>query len=205
MTDNFPVWPKIPRLHAMAFRLTEKIDGTNARLYIRTTKDHGTAATTSDGERHLISGSRSRIISLSSDNFGFARWVEGNKDVIAQHLPVGDYYGEWWGFGIQRGYGMKRKVFSIFNFPGQDDGQGSNTKINDALWDINLRAVPTLGDKVEGNDLDTELWKLKAVMSPQTTHVDTIGSFAAPGYDKPEGIVMQELNSRFRYKWVWDK
>jgi hypothetical protein len=30
-------------------------------------------------------------------------------------LGVGIHFGEWWGKGIQRNYGMNEKVFSLFN------------------------------------------------------------------------------------------
>jgi len=61
--------------------------------------------------------SRNRLITPEDDNFGFARWVRDNKQALALHLGEGIHYGEWWGSGIQRGYGLEKgtKRFSLFN------------------------------------------------------------------------------------------
>lgn len=104
MTEFTP-FPKIPRL----FRdivITEKIDGTNAAITF----------TPEDGWT-LITQSRSRVIISSDDNFGFARWAENNAEALFEVLGFGTHFGEWWGSGIQRGYGLPKgeKRFSLFN------------------------------------------------------------------------------------------
>jgi hypothetical protein len=60
--------------------------------------------------------SRSRWITPDDDNFGFAAWVEANRDELLT-LGPGRHFGEWWGSGIQRGYGLPKgeKRFSLFN------------------------------------------------------------------------------------------
>ena len=99
---EFAGFPKMARL-SRDIVITEKIDGTNAQIYI-----------TKEGE--IRAGSRNRWITPADDNFGFAQWVESNRDQLLE-LGPGRHFGEWWGSGIQRGYGMEKgeKKFSLFN------------------------------------------------------------------------------------------
>src|SRR5438105_3732245 len=96
----FEEFPKIARLSRDCI-VTEKIDGTNAQIFI-----------TEDGTIHF--GSRSRWITPENDNYGFARWATEHKEDLLK-LGPGRHFGEWWGCGIQRGYGLKEKRFSLFN------------------------------------------------------------------------------------------
>ena len=81
--------------------ITEKIDGTNASIFIG-----------EDGK--FLTGSRTRWITPDDDNFGFSRWAHENKDDLLT-LGPGHHFGEWWGLGIQRKYDQDRKRFSLFN------------------------------------------------------------------------------------------
>lgn len=81
--------------------ITEKIDGTNASIYIG-----------EDGE--FLTASRNRWITPADDNYGFSRWAYDNKDELMS-LGTGHHFGEWWGAGIQRRYGKSEKHFSLFN------------------------------------------------------------------------------------------
>ena len=98
--SDFVAFPKIPRLSRRCV-ITEKIDGTNACIFIG-----------EDGE--FLVGSRTRWITPENDNHGFARWAYEHKDELLG-LGPGRHFGEWWGQGIQRGYGLKEKRFSLFN------------------------------------------------------------------------------------------
>ena len=97
---EFESFAKISRL-SRDIVITEKIDGTNAQVYI------------GEDEEFLI-GSRNRWITPESDNAGFARWATENKEELLE-LGVGRHFGEWWGQGIQRRYNLKEKRFSLFN------------------------------------------------------------------------------------------
>lgn len=100
---EFQEWPKMPRFFDSDFIISEKIDGTNSQIFI-------------DSSLSMIrAGSRNRWLKLDDDNFGFANWVNDNQEELMQLLGPGTHYGEWWGQGIQRRYGMDRKVFSLFN------------------------------------------------------------------------------------------
>lgn len=97
---EFIKFPKIPRLNREIV-ITEKIDGTNAQIYI-----------SEDGGFYVAS--RNRWITPDNDNAGFAKWAYENKDDLMQ-LGTGRHYGEWWGQNIQRNYGLTEKRFSLFN------------------------------------------------------------------------------------------
>ena len=99
---DFVEFKKIPRLSRECV-ITEKIDGTNGVIYIG-----------EDGE--FLVGSRTRWIDEHTDNHNFWHWCMENKEELLK-LGVGTHYGEWWGSGIQRGYGLPKgeKRWSLFN------------------------------------------------------------------------------------------
>lgn len=97
---EFQAFPKMARLNRDII-ITEKLDGTNAQIYIDET-----------GEMKV--GSRNCWLTPREDNYGFARWAWENQEELLK-LGPGRHYGEWWGNGIQRRYDMKEKVFSLFN------------------------------------------------------------------------------------------
>ena len=99
MTE-FQGFPKIAR-YSRECVITEKIDGTNAQIFI------------GEDEEFLV-GSRKRWITPDADNFGFARWAHEHRDELLE-LGPGRHFGEWWGQGIQRRYGLDEKRFSLFN------------------------------------------------------------------------------------------
>ena len=94
MITEFEKFDKIARLSRNCI-ITEKIDGTNAQVFIG-----------ENGE--FLTGSRNRWITPEDDNAGFARWALENKEKLLQ-LGPGRHFGEWWGSGIQRRYGLDRK------------------------------------------------------------------------------------------------
>lgn len=118
---EFQPFPKIPRL----FRdmvVTEKLDGTNAAVVIveqsvdaqRAMRGTGGYAVVQSGY-YVCAQSRKRFIAPGQDNAGFAGFVWEHADELAEALGPGTHYGEWWGQGIGRKYGMDHKRFSLFN------------------------------------------------------------------------------------------
>jgi len=101
-TPAFIEFPKMPRLYRECI-ITEKLDGTNASVCI-----------TDDGQ--FLTGSRSRWITPEDDNYGFSKWAHAHKEELLK-LGAGKHFGEWWGGGIQRKYGLAGddKRFSLFN------------------------------------------------------------------------------------------
>jgi len=176
MMKEFIEFKKIPRLTRECV-VTEKIDGTNGVIYIG-----------EDGE--FLVGSRSRWITPEVDNHGFARWATEHREELIT-LGKGTHYGEWWGSGIQRGYGLQKgdKRWSLLNvgrwclyggtpkkFPTSDPGI---TKIQDVLPPC-CGIVPILYEGI----FDT------ANICSVLKSLELVGSKAAPGFMNPEGIVV---------------
>lgn len=163
---SFSGWPKISRWSRDVI-VTEKIDGTNAQVYI-----------TDEGQIHA--GCRTRWITPDEDNFGFAKWVEENAQELMK-LGPGHHFGEWWGAGIQRKYGLKEKRFSLFN-----THKWSDPAVRPACCSV----VPVLYQGVLGNlTVDVCMTQLK-----------DNGSLAAPGFMQPEGIVIYHSASGVSFK-----
>jgi hypothetical protein len=165
MTE-FKEFAKIPRLNRECI-ITEKIDGTNSSITI-----------TEDGQ--FLVGSRNRFITSQNDNYGFAKWAHENKEELMK-LGVGTHYGEWWGQGVQRGYDMNQKVFSLFNTSKWSD---------DNIRPKCCRVVPVLYSGLFSTDKINEI----------ITQLKFSGSAAAPGYNRPEGIIIfhTALNGYFK-------
>lgn len=183
---EFKEFNKIARL-SREIVITEKIDGTNAQILI-----------TEDGQ--LFTGSRNRWITPQDDNFGFARWVyEHREDVLK--LGVGRHFGEWWGNGIQRGYGLPKgeKRLSLFNVTrwalhGTQPQliSTSNTgveKYQDVLPEC-IGLVPILFRGM----FDTNYIEMVV------DHLREVGSYAAPGFMKPEGVVVYHVAGNVYFK-----
>lgn len=169
MLPEFKEFPKIARLNREIV-ITEKIDGTNGIVHVA---EDGT----------VTAGSRTRWITPQNDNHQFAAWVEANKEEL-KRLGVGYHYGEWWGTGIQRGYGLFEKRFSLFNVR-----KWSYIILRDMGIHC-CRIVPVLAEGLFcENTIDECILNLKL-------H----GSIAAPGFMKPEGIVIYHTTSRQSFK-----
>lgn len=98
--ETYPKFPKITRLYSDVC-ISEKIDGTNGLIHVA-----------KDGM--VRAGSRNRWLYIDHDNHGFCAWVSANYSELAK-LGPGHHYGEWYGNGIQRGYGLTEKRFALFN------------------------------------------------------------------------------------------
>ena len=102
---EFAEFQKIARLNREIV-ITEKIDGTNAAIIIDVDDN---------GKYVIAAASRNKLITTENDNHGFAKFVDSHKDELINGLGIGYHYGEWYGAGIQRKYGLKNKVFALFN------------------------------------------------------------------------------------------
>lgn len=190
--SEFQEYPKIARL-SREIVITEKIDGTNAQVYIVQWTGSGCPP---DGEplavvgegMHLWAGSRNRWLQPGkTDNFGFAGWVKDHALELAR-LGPGRHFGEWWGSGIQRGYGLTNgeKRFSLFNV-----GRWSDPALRPACVGV----VPAL----YGGPFDT------AKVDDMLAFLIASGSQAAPGFMKPEGVVVFHRASGVLFKKTIEK
>lgn len=171
----FRKWPKIPRLENEVYHITEKIDGTNACIIICPDGND-------TGQMVALAQSRTRLITPKDDNFGFAKWVQDNSEQLIKDLGEGYHFGEWWGQGINRGYGLDHRRFSLFN----------PTKHSTCCYNVPLIASAQHIDLL--SFVETELIILK-----------TYGSYAAPGFMKPEGLVVYTEKARSYWKVIIDK
>ncbi len=164
MNIPFNEFPKIPRWSRRVI-ISEKIDGTNGVVYV-------------GEDKTVLAGSRTRWITPEQDNYGFAKWVKEHEAELCE-LGVGYHHGEWWGQGINRGYDLKEKRWSLIN----------STKWRDSRPAC-CGVVPILYDGIlDDGVVETCLSLLRAK-----------GSVAAPGFMKPEGIVIFHVKGNLFYK-----
>jgi hypothetical protein len=190
---EFQAWPKIPRLKKDMI-ITEKIDGTNAAVVIEKV-EHGSSWRTDQvrsvalrakpggpAEMYLLAAqSRTRLITPEKDNFGFARWAYDNAADLVRLLGPGRHFGEWWGPGIQRGYGIPEKKFSLFNVNRYAGLTGVFHQID---------VVP---------ELYRGPFSIEAV-NHVLADLYLYGSDAAPGFMKPEGVVVYHVGAGTTFK-----
>ena len=191
MAVEFRGFPKIPRFNR-PFIITEKIDGSNGILSIvegyddfEGDDDSALSVYVDNGVFTLRAGSRTRWIHPGQDNHGFAKWAWDNSRELVVGLGVGTHYGEWWGSGINRGYGLSKgeKHFSLFNVNRWDSESTPDC----------VSVVPVLYRGDTSADLNPAMtWAL--------AYLRTRGSDAAPGFMKPEGIVVYHKAGNHSYK-----
>lgn len=163
--SKFQPFPKIQRLFREII-ITEKIDGTNAQVVV-----------SEDGET-VRAASRKRWITPDDDNFGFARWVEANAEEL-RRLGPGRHFGEWWGAGIQRGYGLAEKRFSLFNVSRWREDRPACCHV-----------VPVLYEGVFSEEA------VREALDRLRLH----GSEAAPGFADPEGVIVFHARASVLFK-----
>lgn len=207
MDLTFTPWPKIPRLRRDMI-ITEKIDGTNAAVGIVAAAEDASpldalpgapfegakwTRMAGDGPYFVYAQSRRRLITPADDNYGFARWTWDNAAYLASILGPGLHFGEWWGQGIQRGYGLDHKRFSLFNthrWGWLNDSQAREAKaIPDQLWSVPIVAQWTF---------DT------AIINETFVNLREKGSFASPGFMDPEGIIVYHTAAGAAFKMTFE-
>ncbi len=136
--------------------------------------------------------SRSRLIYPGMDNHGFARWVWENKQALVDVLGPGLHFGEWWGSGIQRGYGLPKgeKRFSLFNTKRWGWMNDPTVCGPFALMPAGLGCVPVLYQG-ENSTLAVRIC---------LSQLEEFGSVAAPGFKPAEGVVIFHNAGRVMFK-----
>ena len=207
-TLEFKPFPKMARLKRECI-ITEKIDGTNASIYIG---PHMGPYVSGDPKCIAIQytenvplgmwvGSRNRWITTTDDNFGFAKWaVENANDLF--NLGEGHHFGEWWGSGIQRGYGFKNgeKFFSLFNASRWVEHDQPSRLIEQD----NPKAEPKYTQHAPACCKVVPIL-YKGIFSTVTAKLELeelkiLGSKAAPEYMNPEGIVVYHKAAGIGFK-----
>lgn len=216
---EFEPFPKIARLFREVV-ITEKIDGTNAHVLIavepKIAEDFRQGRNpflviAEEADLVMFAGSRTRYITPEQDNHGFARWAKEHAAELFK-LGPGRHFGEWWGSGIQRGYGLPKgeKRFSLFNT---------------ARWHLNgtephvWKSVPSDKKGIEFSATLSEELPACVGLVPvlhqghfSTGLVETCarnlregGSVAAPGFRNPEGLVVYHTAANLCLKMTLEK
>lgn len=196
-SSKYPAFEKIPRFHR-DITITEKIDGTNGLISIDQ-KIFGESAGWDDwpsdmtavvmgadldetglpGTEYWVrAGSRNRWIRDGEpDNAGFREWVEGRARSLVQDLGPGLHYGEWYGQGINRRYGLDHKRFALFNTK-----RWTDKYMLDDFTTPNLEVVPILWDGPASI--------INVAVTACLDELREMGSLVAPGFMRPEGIAI---------------
>ena len=181
---EFVGFPKTARLSRECI-ITEKIDGTNSQVYI--TEDN-----------RIYTGSRNQWITPEKDNYGFAAWVQTHRDEILT-LGPGRHFGEWWGQGIQRKYGMTEKRWSLFNvmrwcLAGETPQRIITADPRIEKYQTPLPACCSLVPVLYRGPFTTE------ACDRALEELRTNGSKAAPGFMRPEGIIAFHVAANLGFK-----
>lgn len=166
---EFKNFPKMARL-SRDIIVTEKIDGTNAQICIG-----------ENGE--FFVGSRTRWITPDDDNYGFAKWAREHREELMQ-LGPGRHFGEWWGAGIQRNYGLTENRFSLFNTSRWGESRPACCHV-----------VPVL---IQGPFRTDAIEHCLDLLRER-------GSVAAQGFMKPEGVVVFHVAGNVGFKKTLEK
>ena len=196
----FEPFPKMARLRRQVI-VTEKLDGANASILIAelpVDEPMPAGACFRVDDRVVYAGSRTRWITPADDNFGFARWVCDHDEQLLQ-LPLGHHFGEWWGRGIQRNYGLADRRFSLFNvarFHLHGEEPRERPTADPRVINTTLELPPCVG-----------LVPVLAEGLFDTGQIDRLvealrrdGSQAAPGFMQPEGIVVYHVAGNVGFK-----
>jgi hypothetical protein len=176
--DNLPEFKefkKIPRL-SREIVITEKIDGTNGLIYI-------------DELGNFFVGSKNRWLDDHQDNHGFWHWAVDNKEELL-NLGKGYHYGEWWGKGIQRGYNLQEKRFSLFNVGKWVKDRTQTLKEKQEYCPECCNVVPILYEGMFNT----------SIISSVLDELKITGSKASPNFMKPEGIIIYHKVGNLYFK-----
>jgi hypothetical protein len=173
---EFKAFDKIKHLKDMKMSITQKIHGTNAHVYVF-------EYTSTNGQSHeprlgIKAASRNRWLYPEDDNYGFAGWVEKNKEALTESLGLGRHDGEWCGLGINNGEGLEDKTFVLFDW----------WRYQDKELPEGVRVVPVLyHGPIDLSKVDEVCEDLKEN-----------GSKLSKGFMRPEGVVVMVNGQRFK-------
>jgi hypothetical protein len=197
----FREFPKLARL-SRTVTISEKLNGTNAQVFIVGPEGFPDFVPDDDplfipplvdtGDYRIWAGSRTRMLTPESDNFGFAKWVQRNAKELFQ-LGPGRHFGEWWGNGIQCGYGLKEKRFSLFNT------HRWSLERDLVKYPLPPPSCVSVVPVIYRGPFSTD--GVNKALEVLRIH----GSLAAPGFMKPEGVVVYHEAANMAFKKTIEK
>lgn len=174
----FQKYPKTPHMGNENILYSEKIDGTNGVVYVETN---------GDGSKKVLAGSRTRWLTPGKqDNHGFAAWVKDNEEELSK-LPDGFHYGEWYGKGINHGYGLDDRRFMLFN-------RSRYEKLENLPKCVELETIVGKYGDLETIFYDVDFFEKESYLK---------GSWHVPGCMFTEGLILRFTESKRVYKKVW--
>jgi len=201
----FERFPSLTRF-SHGWTITEKLDGTNAAVVIvhgsdRTAFDYVQNVPEADlaaglGDHYVFAQSRSKLIwpGKSTDNHGFARFVQENAEEFVTKLGEGRHFGEWVGKGVnKRHYHLPGKTFALFNV---NRWEGAD--------------LPPLTTTVPSIIKNAYLDNPGEAAIEALNGLRIMGSHFGPrdgdgrGYSNPEGVVMYHAPSNTAFKKTFD-
>ncbi len=163
------------------FEAFPKIARLNREVVVTEKIDGTNACVYVGADGAVMAGSRSRWITPEDDNAGFAKWVKLHEEELRVGLGIGTHFGEWWGAGIQRRYALTEKRFSLFNVAKWSDP---------AVRPSCCHVVPELARGLD----------IRAETERALEWLRAYGSVAAPGFMRPEGVVIFHTASSAIFK-----
>jgi hypothetical protein len=198
---DFEAFPKIPRLNRSCV-VTEKIDGANAAIVFEDDYPFTDAQT---GQRNygpiVFTQSRKRLLRPGKDTDlnGFAAWVLEHRDELYALLGPGRHYGEWYGQGIQRSYGLDHRRFALFNVARWQDSfeqveTSSHATVTKPLFlgEHAIHTVPWLRSMDFSTGMINALVRELAIRGSQVPEL--------PGRAEAEGVVVYHQAARQMFK-----
>lgn len=182
---EFKGWPKTPRLTNETFSITEKLDGTNAQIYIH---EDGT----------IQAGSRTQWLSEEKDNYGFYKWVQERRGSLITNLAPGRYYGEFIGAGIQRKYNLSPdKRLYLFHLRENMLLCEPKSVCLSTLCDASVYFIPMLAEDIPFNIL------LETILD---THMSLLkNGSSVNNYKYPEGMIIKSSSGQRWKFFVYEK
>jgi hypothetical protein len=188
---DFKAYPKTHRIGTEQYTITEKVDGTNGVVYVHKAKPADFRV--GKDRSYVKAGSRSRWLeddgSKKWDNHGFGEWVMENERALIE-LPEGFHYGEWYGRGINRNYGLKDRRFMLFDYARYDKLITNNNILGDLI-----ETETVLADVVTYDYLSIAIKLNSACLSVE-------GSVHVRGFSDPEGLIIRSKLRPAVYKYI---
>ena len=199
----FERFPSLTRF-SHGWTITEKLDGTNAAINIVLDDESSLGDVTIHADSLIarvdgfgvFAQNRSKLITpgKSTDNNGFARFVQDNAEEIVAKLGEGRHFGEWVGKGInKRHYNLPNKQFALFNV----------NRWEGADLPENITTVPSIVRNAYLDDPGSAALEALHGLRLMGSHFGPRKSDGS-GYDNPEGVVMYHAPSNTAFKKTFD-
>lgn len=206
----FKKFPKIQRLNREVI-VTEKIDGMTAGVHVTPVDNieqwegpFVKHVRLGDDEFIVQASSKTHLLSANpSAHHNFVGWVQENARDLVEGLGVGSHWGEWWGQGINRNYGLTENRWSLFNVSrwaeswhihGDAIRRPLLENAEQRYAPMCCYVVPVLA---RGLPADSEDNAVEVAINDLVKN----GSRAVPGFKKPEGIVVYWTKGNTLMKW----